>query len=40
MTNLYHGTVKQLLERVSCVMIDKEAVEVGAWSDWKVFGNA
>lgn len=27
MTNLYYGTVKQLLERVSSVMIDAEAVE-------------
>ena len=27
MTNLYYRTVKQLLERVSCVMIDSEAIE-------------
>ena len=26
MTNLYYGTVKQLLERVSSVMIDKAAI--------------
>ena len=27
MTNLYYGTVKQLLERVSSVMIDREATQ-------------
>ena len=27
MTNLYYGTVKQLLERISCVMIDREAIQ-------------
>lgn len=27
MTNLYYGTVKQLLERVSSVMVDREAIE-------------
>ena len=26
MTNLYYGTVKSLLERVSSVMVDKEAI--------------
>ena len=28
MTNLYYGTVKQLLERISSVMVDREAVQV------------
>ena len=27
MTNLYYGTVKQLLERISSVMIDREAIQ-------------
>ena len=27
MTNLYYGTVKQILERVSSVMIDREAIK-------------
>ena len=27
MTNLYYGTVKQILERVSSVMIDREAIQ-------------
>ena len=27
MTNLYYGTVKQLLERVASVMVDREATE-------------
>ena len=27
MTNLYYGTIKQLLERISSVMIDREAVQ-------------
>lgn len=26
MTNLYYGTVKQLLERISSVMVDREAI--------------
>ena len=26
MTNLYYGTVKQLLERISSVMVDYEAI--------------
>lgn len=28
MTNLYYNTVKMLLERISCVMIDHEALTV------------
>lgn len=28
MTNLYHNTIKMLLERVSSVMIDEEAIRV------------
>merc|ERR1719319_102196 len=27
MTNLYYGTIKQLLERISSVMIDREAIQ-------------
>lgn len=27
MTNLYYGTIKQLLERISSVMIDREALQ-------------
>ena len=27
MTNLYYGTVKQLLERVASVMVDRESTE-------------
>jgi sister-chromatid-cohesion protein PDS5 len=27
MTNLYYGTVKQLLERVASVMVDRESIE-------------
>jgi len=28
MTNLYYGTVKQLLERISSVMVDREAIQL------------
>ena len=28
MTNLYYGTVKQLLERISSVMVDREAIQI------------
>ena len=27
MTNLYYGTIKQLLERVASVMVDRESTE-------------
>lgn len=30
MTNLYYNTIKMLLERVSSVMIDEEAIRVGS----------
>ena len=28
MTNLYYGTVKQLIERISNVMVDREAIQL------------
>ena len=39
MTNLYYGTVKQILERVSSVMIDTERFQIGVpkCTDFVVF---